>query len=103
MISIKGQQVSIGGEHPNTYYMNNNETAKSGNLHSTQKANLQVINEASAAASDDHHASSSTSQYNCNQVISDQIFGITSPYYPHRLVTYAFFRILLLYFLMYHI
>ena len=87
MISIKDQQVSISGEHPNTYYYtNHNESSlpKNGNLYTSQKANLQVINDASQPIASGSHTSSSTSQYNCNQVISDEVFEVTSPYYPYR-------------------
>ena len=95
MISIKGQQVSISGEHPNTYYHSNENASlpREGNTSTHQKTSLsvngQTIGQAAStdqpiASDSQHHASSSTSQYNCNQVISDPIFEVTSPYYPYR-------------------
>lgn len=91
MIAIKGQQVSISGEHPNTYYHTNENSSlpREGNTSTHQKTSLSVNGAAAStdqpiASDSQQHASSSTSQYNCNQVISDPIFEVTSPYYPYR-------------------
>lgn len=90
MISIKGQQVSISGEHPNTYYHTNENGSlpREGNTQTHKKTSLSVNGAASTdqpiASDSQQHTSSSTSQYNCNQVISDPIFEVTSPYYPYR-------------------
>lgn len=87
MISIKGQQVSINGEHPNNYYYTNDNSttpSKNGQLTSHQKTSLSFSNDQPIASDSQHLSSSSTSQYNCNQIISDPVFELTSPYYPYR-------------------
>lgn len=94
MISIKGQQVSIN-ENPNSfYYSNDSLSSKSPTFNqkvstsiSNVNSNNQLLNDPQqpiASDSQQHHTSSSTSQYNCNQIISDPDFFLQSPYYPYR-------------------